>query len=134
MDIKVHVRRYDTINNISAFKFVYRLNQLLMMYVDDDDGGNIYDEYTILLVLFLSDDVNSVAFSHDTKWVASGSYDNSARLWCIEDSSKNQILQGHTCMYIRVSSFFFISIICVSSSIVKKLPLFLCRIIFVIRN
>ena len=105
MDIKVHVRRYDTINNI------------LMMYVDDDDdGGNIYDEYTILLVLFLSDDVNSVAFSHDNKWVASGSRDMSVRLWCIEDSSKNQILQGHTSMYLLtcffVSSLFFIDIIC----------------------
>ena len=75
------------------------------MYVDDDDGGNIYDEYTILLVLFLSDDVNSVAFIHDTKWVASGSYDNSARLWCIEDSSKNQTLRGHKSMYVGTCFF-----------------------------
>ena len=51
--------------------------------------------------------VNSVAFSYDNKWVASGSgsalgrWDNSIRLWCIEDSSKNQILQGHTSMYVR---------------------------------
>ena len=94
------------------------------MYVDDDDGGNIYDEYTILLVLFLSDDVNSVAFSHDNKWVASGSRDMSVRLWCIEDSSKNQILQGHTSMYLLtcffVSSLFFIDIICVSHILVCK--------------
>jgi len=45
--------------------------------------------------------VNSVAFSHDNKWVASGSNDKSVRLWCIEDSSKNRILQGHTSMYVR---------------------------------
>jgi len=61
-----------------------------------------------LLLLFsfiLSDNVRSVVFSHDKKWVASGSDDKSVRLWCIEDSSKNQILQGHTSMYRRTYVF-----------------------------
>ena len=32
-----------------------------------------------------TDTVTSVAFSSDNKWVASGSGDNSVRLWCIDD-------------------------------------------------
>ena len=51
------------------------------------------------------DYVYSVAFSDDTIWIASGSVDKSVRLWCIEDSSKNQILQGHTGMYVRTYVF-----------------------------
>ena len=43
-----------------------------------------------------TDVVTSVAFSSDNKWVASGSGDNSVRLWCIDDPAKNQTLQGHT--------------------------------------
>ena len=56
----------------------------------------------LLLIYFLifSDWVRSVAFSDDNKWVASGSNDNSVRLWCMEDSSKNQVLQGHTGMFV----------------------------------
>ena len=47
------------------------------------------------------DRVTSVAFSHDDKWVASGSDAKSVRLRCIVDSSKTRILQGHTGMYVR---------------------------------
>ena len=36
--------------------------------------------------------VNSVAFSHDSKWVASRSYDESIRLWCVDNSHSNEVL------------------------------------------
>ena len=38
------------------------------------------------------DSVNSVAFSHDNKWIVSGSRDKSVRLWCVDNSQTNGVL------------------------------------------
>jgi WD40 repeat protein len=40
--------------------------------------------------------VNSVAFSPDGQTVASGSYDNTVRLWAAADGQLRRTLQGHT--------------------------------------
>jgi len=42
-----------------------------------------------------SSGVNSVAFSHDSTLVASGSYDRAVRVWCFDTGECVQELQGH---------------------------------------
>lgn len=43
-----------------------------------------------------SDLVNSVVFSHDSKKVASGSHDNTIRIWTAETGECERVLEGHS--------------------------------------
>jgi WD40 repeat protein len=43
-----------------------------------------------------SSDVKSVAFSPDSKYLASGSADNTVKLWSVESQKEVTTMQGHT--------------------------------------
>ena len=43
-----------------------------------------------------ADSVWSVAFSHDSRWLASSSGDKTLRLWDTETGELLQVLKGHT--------------------------------------
>ncbi|KAG7414192.1 Vegetative incompatibility protein HET-E-1 [Fusarium oxysporum f. sp. rapae] len=43
-----------------------------------------------------SDNVRSVVFSHDSKWVASGSPDKTIRIWDAETGKCERVLEGHS--------------------------------------
>ncbi len=43
-----------------------------------------------------SSEVNSVAFSPDSKYLTSGSYDKIVKLWSVESQKEVTTLQGHS--------------------------------------
>jgi WD40 repeat protein len=43
-----------------------------------------------------SDPVNSVSFSPDGQWIASGSYDYTVRIWNVESGECVRTLEGHS--------------------------------------
>ena len=43
-----------------------------------------------------TDLVNSVAITSDNKYIVSGGYDNTVRIWNLQDKTQEAVLQGHT--------------------------------------
>jgi WD40 repeat protein len=60
------------------------------------------DSYPSTVLVGHTDYISSVAFSPDGKCALTGSSDDTARLWDIQDINTNQsyVLNGHTCMVI----------------------------------
>ncbi len=61
-------------------------------------GIYYYDSTTLELIRFVPTEtwVRAIAFSPDGRWLASGSYDATVRLWNVRDGTLGKELKGHT--------------------------------------
>ena len=60
------------------------------------DGMLLLEEEYSLFLEGHTESVKSIAISSDSKYIVSGGYDNTVRIWNLQDKTQEAVLQGHT--------------------------------------
>ena len=94
VDMPHHFNEIQNLYTSDFLKEYERVKDISKMPVKD--AKILLEEGYGLFLEGHTDPVSSVAITSDSKYIVSGGYDNTVRIWNLQDKTQEAVLQGHT--------------------------------------